>query len=338
MVDIAGIAPVGGRSAEEIAERLIERASLSGADALSADKRDLLLRFARIDATPTEAMRQISDMANEAGVDAGPALNTFATRLDALSQVGVDAANLRFSAGFGRRLDYYSGFIFEASSQRVEARSRWSRAGVTMRFCNCSARRSRYPVSDAPSGSTGPLPREVKHERYPHSRGAFQGPAPGKRRCVLPPLRHGVLPRARRARLSRPHQGDGQRRGGVPFGFRDRRRTGARQRAPGHHRRGSHPREHRGRRRASRVRDPAGLRPCPRRRRGAAGVDRRRYDGRPGRRRAEFPRPPRTQAARRHEIREPDPHLLLRQRRDRLPHRRKPRRDRGRAGRPGRPI
>lgn len=66
-------------------------------------------------------MRQISDMANEAGVDAGPALNTFATRLDALSQVGVDAANLRFSAGFGRRLDYYSGFIFEASSQRVEA-------------------------------------------------------------------------------------------------------------------------------------------------------------------------------------------------------------------------
>ncbi|MFN0262551.1 ATP phosphoribosyltransferase regulatory subunit [Tepidamorphus sp. 3E244] len=121
MVDIAGIASVGGRSADEIAERLIERASLSGGNALDDGTRELITRFMDIDALPEDAMAEISTLAEEADIDAAPALEAFAARLDAMSQVGIDAANIRFSASFGRRLDYYSGFVFEASAPNIAA-------------------------------------------------------------------------------------------------------------------------------------------------------------------------------------------------------------------------
>ena len=120
MVDIAGIAPVGGRTPDEIAERLIERASLAGAGALSEGTRDLLTRLAGIDASPAEAADQIMALAQEAGIRADAALAPFDTRLEALRAVGIDTDVMRFSASFGRRLDYYSGFVFEATAKAVE--------------------------------------------------------------------------------------------------------------------------------------------------------------------------------------------------------------------------
>ena len=121
MIDLAGIAPVGGRSANEIAERLIERASLAGDGAISPQTRKLLTRLAAISGSPQQSSEAIDALATEAGFSAEAVLAPLEARYAALSDVGLDIAALRFSAAFGRRLDYYSGFVFEAASDIVEA-------------------------------------------------------------------------------------------------------------------------------------------------------------------------------------------------------------------------
>ena len=61
-------------------------------------------------------MTALEGFAARSGLDLAPALAGFTARLDALETAGVDVANLEFSADFGRRLDYYTGFVFEIHS------------------------------------------------------------------------------------------------------------------------------------------------------------------------------------------------------------------------------
>ncbi len=114
MADIAGIAPVGGRSADEIADRLIERASLGGSRAMPAEARAVLEKLAAIKDAPARARDAIAALAGEAGIAVDDALTAMTARLDALAAAGLDTDTMRFAAGYGRRLDYYSGFVFEA--------------------------------------------------------------------------------------------------------------------------------------------------------------------------------------------------------------------------------
>ena len=49
----------------------------------------------------------------EAGVSLDPALELFEQRTGELTRRGVDVAKIRFATGFGRGVDYYTGFTFE---------------------------------------------------------------------------------------------------------------------------------------------------------------------------------------------------------------------------------
>ncbi len=113
MVAIAGIAPVGGRTPEEIAERLVEQAHLAVTGGLDQASLDVLEKVAKVRGAPREALGALEGLAREAGVDMAAALQSWHRRLDALEASGVATDAMEYLGDFGRRLDYYTGFVFE---------------------------------------------------------------------------------------------------------------------------------------------------------------------------------------------------------------------------------
>lgn len=114
LLSIAGISSVGGRSVGEIAERFLEQASLRSGPGVPQEKRDLISRFLNVSGDPDSASAALRALAGDAKLDLGDALDTFDQRLNFLVARGLDPAGMKFSARFVRRMDYYTGFVFEA--------------------------------------------------------------------------------------------------------------------------------------------------------------------------------------------------------------------------------
>jgi ATP phosphoribosyltransferase regulatory subunit len=118
---LAGIEPVGGRSAAEIVHRLAERAQARAAPRLTSAQSDLITRFLAIDDRPAAALDAAAALAREAGAKLDETWADWADRLSILSDAGVPEANLRLSTGFGRAFGYYDGFLFEVRSASLMA-------------------------------------------------------------------------------------------------------------------------------------------------------------------------------------------------------------------------
>jgi ATP phosphoribosyltransferase regulatory subunit len=112
VISIAGIATVGGRSAGEIAERFLSRASQRSAQ-ISETSRDVLLRYFAICGDMEPAADQIRRLAAESQLDIGPALDRFERRIGLMRAAGIDLSRLRFASRFARNLVDYTGFVFE---------------------------------------------------------------------------------------------------------------------------------------------------------------------------------------------------------------------------------
>jgi ATP phosphoribosyltransferase regulatory subunit len=116
ILSIAGIARVGGRSAGEIAERFLARAA--NRSGLSEEARAVLDRYLAVTGDPDQAASAIRSLAQEAGLDLGPALDEFEQRTGFMAVRGLDVGSFAFTAAFARNLDYYTGFIFEVQDPR----------------------------------------------------------------------------------------------------------------------------------------------------------------------------------------------------------------------------
>jgi len=114
LLSIAGISSVGGRSAGEIADRFLEQAAMKSKMGVSPEKRAVLERFLAVGGDPDRASAALRALAQEAGLNLAAALDAFDARLGFIAARGLDVSSLVFSANFGRNLDYYTGFIFEA--------------------------------------------------------------------------------------------------------------------------------------------------------------------------------------------------------------------------------
>jgi ATP phosphoribosyltransferase regulatory subunit len=114
LLSIAGISSVGGRTPGEIADRFIEQAGMSEPGAVAAEKREALRRFLSISGEPDACSGEMRALARDARLDLHAALDSFDHRLGFIAARGVDMTRLRFDASFGRKLDYYTGFVFEA--------------------------------------------------------------------------------------------------------------------------------------------------------------------------------------------------------------------------------
>jgi ATP phosphoribosyltransferase regulatory subunit len=118
---LAGIEPVGGRSAGEIVRRLSERAKSRSAPRLSAAKADLITRFLAIEGRPAKALAEAEALAREAKADLDGLWSEWAERLAVLKAAGVPEAALTLATGFGRAFGYYDGFLFEVWSEALGA-------------------------------------------------------------------------------------------------------------------------------------------------------------------------------------------------------------------------
>lgn len=115
----AGISAHAGREPDEIAARLIEKAELASVR-LAPDALSALESFLAIRVPLREAGDALRAFAVEAGISLGAALEAFGARARALAEYGLPEAALRYDAGFGRPLDYYTGLVFELSVPGAE--------------------------------------------------------------------------------------------------------------------------------------------------------------------------------------------------------------------------
>ncbi len=112
VLSIAGISTVGGRSAADIAERFLARAA-ERENPVNGDVKALLAQVLAVSGDPDAASASLRGLADQASLDIGRQLDAFDERTGFLAARGVDIGAIRFSAGFARNLDYYTGFIFE---------------------------------------------------------------------------------------------------------------------------------------------------------------------------------------------------------------------------------
>jgi ATP phosphoribosyltransferase regulatory subunit len=117
VLSIAGISSVGGRSAGEIAERFLAKASNPSGD-MPEEASAILGRYLAVRGDPDRAASAIRALASDAGLDLARALDLFEERNGFMAARGLDIGSFTFAADFARNLDYYTGFIFEAVDPR----------------------------------------------------------------------------------------------------------------------------------------------------------------------------------------------------------------------------
>ncbi|WP_420391331.1 ATP phosphoribosyltransferase regulatory subunit [Acuticoccus sp.] len=101
----------GGRTDADIAERLLEQA----AGGAAGHAVEVIERFLALTVPLDRATDTLSAFARREGVDLDATLAAFAARADALVAAGIDTAAITFDAAFGRRIGYYTGFVFEVA-------------------------------------------------------------------------------------------------------------------------------------------------------------------------------------------------------------------------------
>ena len=112
----AGLSPSAGREPAEIARRLTEKAELRSVR-LSDTALEALKTFLAIHAPLDEAEARLAAFAGEAGIVLDETLERFAARTARIAAHGLSLSDIHYDAGFGRPLDYYTGFIFEIGTE-----------------------------------------------------------------------------------------------------------------------------------------------------------------------------------------------------------------------------
>lgn len=106
---LAKVEAVGGRDAEDVAARLLEQAEDAAEEPLEAKTVKLIETYLALDCPLAEAPKAITQLVK--GLD----VSGLEARLQAFANAGLDPKAMRFGGGFGRRFDYYTGFVFELS-------------------------------------------------------------------------------------------------------------------------------------------------------------------------------------------------------------------------------
>ena len=104
----------GVRSPEEVASRLLNRSSAEAAGPLAPEIAAALSALLAVDASLDVGLRQVRQIAVDAGSDALVAVvDAWDRRVALLSERGVDTDAIRLRPRMGRGIDYYTGFVFE---------------------------------------------------------------------------------------------------------------------------------------------------------------------------------------------------------------------------------
>lgn len=107
-----GLEPVGGRTAAEVAARLIARGERARAPRLTPARADLIKTYLGFEGRPEDVLEKVHGLTS----GMGSTLEAWSARLDAMSSEGVDLGRAWMRTGFSRAFGYYDGFLFEIES------------------------------------------------------------------------------------------------------------------------------------------------------------------------------------------------------------------------------
>ena len=313
LLSIAGINAVGGRSVEEIADRFLEQAALGSQTSLPHEMAQLIERFLWITGDPDKVAAESAHARERRQRQHRMPRSTCSRAAPASSPRAASTSRASASRPGSSSGSTTTPASSSACTIRPAAsRRRWSPAAATT---SCSAGSAR--TTPIPAVGLGVWIERLDRLREGVMSGAFVIAVPAKGRLQEHTdaffARAGPRARqaARRARLSRRHQGPARRRGRLSLGLRDHAAAGAGRRAFRRHRRRPGARgDARSRRQGGAARS-ARLRRRQCDRRGAAGLDRRQQHGRSRRRRDRVPHQARPQDAGRDQISQSHARLLL---------------------------
>jgi ATP phosphoribosyltransferase regulatory subunit len=118
---VAALGPLpdeGGRTAEEIAERLVEKAADRNETPIAKKDVDRLEAYLAIAGDPFAAVKQFETLGGDEAFTA--AIASFARRLDEMEELGLNPRRFAFEATFGRNLEYYTGFVFQIDAKGAQ--------------------------------------------------------------------------------------------------------------------------------------------------------------------------------------------------------------------------
>ena len=108
MMSAHGMLGAGGRTADEIAERFLKKRNEQVS--VSTKVTEICQLFLALECASDKVGDTMARFGEENGIDFAAAIAGYDARAKGLE--GLDA-EITFSASFGRRLDYYTGFVFE---------------------------------------------------------------------------------------------------------------------------------------------------------------------------------------------------------------------------------
>lgn len=112
-LDANAIELFGTRTLAEITAGLLAAIADARARPLTADDANLIESYASIAAPAPRAVERLANVLRRPGIDVSAALATFDKRLTLLKEAGISLADAEFSGDFGRKFEYYTGFVFE---------------------------------------------------------------------------------------------------------------------------------------------------------------------------------------------------------------------------------
>lgn len=125
---VAGIAPIGGRSVAEIAERLQAQARLAASKRPQPPQLARIREALAIEDAPDAAFEKLERVVRKPGMaEATPleiAMDAFRTQVwFKLADRIAPPAHTRFSIGAGRGISYYDGLVFDLEAPQLGARA-----------------------------------------------------------------------------------------------------------------------------------------------------------------------------------------------------------------------
>jgi ATP phosphoribosyltransferase regulatory subunit len=115
-------APQAGRSRDEIVARAMSQAAEAASIRLDPVVAGVITKLFGISGSARGAMVEIRALLKAAGIRLDAQMAAMEARLDAIAGLGLDLSRVRFTAHFGRNMEYYTGFVFELWARDAEGK------------------------------------------------------------------------------------------------------------------------------------------------------------------------------------------------------------------------
>ena len=119
-LNAAADAPLAGRDREEIIDRAMAQAAEAASLKLDPAIAGAITKLFGISGPAEDAVAEIQALLKAAGIKLDAPMAAMQARLKKIAALGVDLARVRFTAHFGRNMEYYTGFVFELWSTDKE--------------------------------------------------------------------------------------------------------------------------------------------------------------------------------------------------------------------------